>query len=99
MIGAFDASTNARVMLVSTKAGSLGINLTSARYMLVLDVAWNPVHNAQVGWGGLPWSGAGVGEACLVAFVWEAHSPLPRWSPPPELLPSLTVCLFVPLDP
>jgi len=38
---------DAKVFLMSTKAGSLGINLTSARRMVVLDQPFNPVHNAQ----------------------------------------------------
>ena len=30
----------AKVILVSTKAGSLGINLTSASHLVLLDVPW-----------------------------------------------------------
>ena len=55
-----------QVMIVSTRAGSLGINLTSARHLVLLDVPWNPVHNAQVrpmgaarGVGGWWWWGGG----------------------------------------
>ena len=38
-----------RVFLLSTRAGSVGINLTSARRLVVIDTPFNPVHNAQVG--------------------------------------------------
>ena len=42
------AGAPVQVFLLTTKAGSLGINLTIARRMLILDEPWNPVHNAQV---------------------------------------------------
>jgi SNF2 family DNA or RNA helicase len=37
-----------QVLLLSTKAGALGINLVAACHMIILDQLWNPVFNAQV---------------------------------------------------
>lgn len=37
-----------QVLLLSTKAGALGINLVAASHMIILDQLWNPVFNAQV---------------------------------------------------
>jgi hypothetical protein len=43
-----DESSKVRLYFISTRAGGVGINLFRAHRLLLLDVPWNPVHNAQV---------------------------------------------------
>lgn len=39
---------NVQVFLIGTRAGSAGINLVSARRLVLYDQLWYPVHNKQV---------------------------------------------------
>jgi SNF2 family DNA or RNA helicase len=43
----FQTDPNCRLLLVSLKAGGVGLNLTAAEYVFLLDPWWNPVVEAQ----------------------------------------------------
>lgn len=43
----FQNDPNTKVFLISLKAGGLGLNLTSAEYVFLLDPWWNPAVEAQ----------------------------------------------------
>ena len=48
-IHAFNSDPNVFVFLLSTRAGGLGINLTSADTVIIYDSDWNPHQDMQVG--------------------------------------------------
>jgi SNF2 family DNA or RNA helicase len=46
-VSRFQEDPDCRLFLVSLKAGGLGLNLTAADYVFILDPWWNPAAEAQ----------------------------------------------------
>ena len=46
-IDRFQSDTDCKLFLISLKAGGLGLNLTAADYVFILDPWWNPAVEAQ----------------------------------------------------
>ena len=51
LINQFNVDDTIYIFLLSTKAGGLGINLTSANHIIIHDIDFNPYNDKQVRFG------------------------------------------------
>lgn len=61
----FEERHDTMVLLVSLKAAALGVNLTAANHVVLMDLWWNPTIEEQVwGWGVWVWDHGPLVEPC-----------------------------------